>query len=100
VADAIQALREPRNPQDPFRQSSSFSTGSNYVQRPVGPRLATATHEDFLLLCPDGTKAQLHEYERCNWGTAPSDAIVTSSARTDHVLMYQVGVRCFNFLTG
>ncbi|CAG0918305.1 unnamed protein product, partial [Notodromas monacha] len=77
VNDAILALREPRLP----------------GARPVSQKLATSTQADFMLLCPDGRKAEIHEFERCNWGSAPSDAIVTSSARTDYVLMYQEFLR-------
>uniref|UniRef100_A0A1B6GPN2 Transferrin-like domain-containing protein n=1 Tax=Cuerna arida TaxID=1464854 RepID=A0A1B6GPN2_9HEMI len=36
-----------------------------------------ALNEDFELLCPDGTRAVLHEYHRCNLGKAKANAIVT-----------------------
>ncbi|XP_026479929.1 melanotransferrin-like [Ctenocephalides felis] len=34
----------------------------------------------FELLCTDGTRKPISEYRQCNWGTSPSDAIVTTSA--------------------
>ncbi|XP_003695327.1 melanotransferrin [Apis florea] len=36
--------------------------------------------EQFELLCRDGTRKAIDEYEYCNWGIVPSRAIVTSSA--------------------
>ncbi|CAG9772274.1 unnamed protein product [Ceutorhynchus assimilis] len=36
--------------------------------------------EQFELLCKDGIKRPLSEYQNCNWGIVPSDAIVVSSA--------------------
>lgn len=32
------------------------------------------------MLCRDGTRKSINEYEYCNWGIVPSRAIVTSSA--------------------
>ncbi|XP_049863001.1 melanotransferrin [Schistocerca gregaria] len=32
--------------------------------------------DDFELLCPDGTRASMHEYERCNLGKVEANAIV------------------------
>ncbi|KAK3866185.1 hypothetical protein Pcinc_028259 [Petrolisthes cinctipes] len=40
------------------------------------------TEEDFELLCLDGSFAPVSEFERCNWGSVPSNAIVTTSAKT------------------
>ncbi|XP_032675278.1 melanotransferrin isoform X1 [Odontomachus brunneus] len=37
--------------------------------------------EQFKLLCKDGTRRSVDEYRNCNWGTVPSRAVVTSSAR-------------------
>ncbi|VVC43089.1 Transferrin,Transferrin family, iron binding site,Transferrin-like domain [Cinara cedri] len=43
----------------------------------------TRTKEDDLeLLCVDGSRRPISEFNRCNWGTAPTDAIVTTSAKT------------------
>lgn len=36
--------------------------------------------QDFELLCKDGRRMPLNEYQSCNWGQVPSDAIVVSSA--------------------
>ena len=37
---------------------------------------------DFELLCLDGTRKTLREFRVCNWGTVPSSAIMTTSAKT------------------
>lgn len=34
------------------------------------------------MLCRDGTRRPIDDYRACNWGSVPSDAIVTSSAST------------------
>lgn len=36
----------------------------------------------FELLCKDGSRRPVEEYRTCNWGSVPTHAIVTSSART------------------
>uniref|UniRef100_A0AAR5PBB6 Transferrin-like domain-containing protein n=1 Tax=Dendroctonus ponderosae TaxID=77166 RepID=A0AAR5PBB6_DENPD len=36
--------------------------------------------EQFDLLCKDGSRRPLSDFENCNWGLVPSDAIVVSSA--------------------
>lgn len=36
----------------------------------------------FELLCKDGLRRPLSEYRQCSWGLVPSNALVTSSART------------------
>ncbi|CAL4059894.1 unnamed protein product, partial [Meganyctiphanes norvegica] len=38
--------------------------------------------EDFELLCVDGSRASLSEYESCNWGEVPANAIATSTAKS------------------
>ncbi|XP_047480252.1 melanotransferrin-like [Penaeus chinensis] len=38
--------------------------------------------DDFELLCEDGSRAAVTDYETCNWGTVPSNAIVTTSAKS------------------
>uniref|UniRef100_A0A146M2V3 Melanotransferrin n=1 Tax=Lygus hesperus TaxID=30085 RepID=A0A146M2V3_LYGHE len=46
--------------------------------------------ENFQLLCVDGSRRPVSEYENCNWGRVPSSAVVTSSAKTAKVRrMYQ-----------
>ncbi|XP_076068104.1 transferrin 2 isoform X2 [Oratosquilla oratoria] len=37
---------------------------------------------DFELFCPDGTRAPLQNYEQCNFGTVPANAIMTTSAKS------------------
>nr|CAH7725464.1 unnamed protein product [Callosobruchus chinensis] len=34
-------------------------------------------NDDYELLCPDGTRAEIHEYKRCNLGKVKANAIVT-----------------------
>lgn len=36
-----------------------------------------ALPDDYELLCPDGTRAEVHEYRRCNLGKVKANAIVT-----------------------
>lgn len=38
--------------------------------------------DQFELLCKNGRRASVTDYLQCNWGMVPSNAIVTSSART------------------
>ncbi|CAH2059390.1 unnamed protein product, partial [Iphiclides podalirius] len=38
--------------------------------------------DSFELICRDGSRAPVTEWEKCNWGRIPADAIVTSSAAT------------------
>lgn len=38
--------------------------------------------DEFQLLCKNGQRMPVTEYLNCNWGMVPSNAIVTSSART------------------
>lgn len=38
--------------------------------------------DEFELLCKDGQRMAVTDYLQCNWGLVPSNAIVTSSART------------------
>ncbi|GBP40151.1 Lactotransferrin [Eumeta japonica] len=42
--------------------------------------LGGVTDDQFELLCRDGSRAPVTQWERCNWGRVPADAIVTSSA--------------------
>lgn len=43
---------------------------------------ATISKDDFELLCTDGSKRSVEQYEECNWGLVPSAAVVTTSAKT------------------
>jgi melanoma-associated antigen p97 len=38
--------------------------------------------DQFQLLCKNGQRMPVSDYLQCNWGMVPSNAIVTSSART------------------
>lgn len=38
--------------------------------------------DQFQLLCKNGQRMPISDYLQCNWGLVPSNAIVTSSART------------------
>lgn len=38
--------------------------------------------DEFQLLCKNGQRVPVTDYLQCNWGLVPSNAIVTSSART------------------
>uniref|UniRef100_A0A8D8LTG3 Serotransferrin n=1 Tax=Cacopsylla melanoneura TaxID=428564 RepID=A0A8D8LTG3_9HEMI len=40
---------------------------------------------DFELLCEDGTRAPVDNYQSCNWGLVPSNAVMTTSARSTGV---------------
>ncbi|XP_052745065.1 melanotransferrin [Bicyclus anynana] len=44
--------------------------------------LGGVSEERFELICRDGSRAPVTEWERCNWGKVPADAVVTSSAAT------------------
>nr|CAD7458026.1 unnamed protein product [Timema tahoe] len=37
---------------------------------------------DYELLCRDGSRRSVDEYQQCNWGSVPTHAIVTTSAKT------------------
>lgn len=41
----------------------------------------TVNKNDFELLCLDGKRKPIEEYNYCNWGSVPSHAVVTSSAK-------------------
>ncbi|KAK7015526.1 Ferric iron binding [Halocaridina rubra] len=60
-----------------------------FVKHSTLDRAVAAHPEDFKgaveeleLLCEDGTHRPLTEYEQCNWGSIPSNAIVTTSAKS------------------
>ncbi|CAK1594537.1 unnamed protein product [Parnassius mnemosyne] len=44
--------------------------------------LGGVSEDSFELICRDGSRAPVTEWEKCNWGRIPADAIVTSSAAT------------------
>lgn len=44
------------------------------------------TNEDDLeLLCLDGSRRPISEFHNCNWGPVPTDAIMTTSAKSSSV---------------
>lgn len=52
------------------------------VQEMIQSKSFKGVSEDqFELLCRNGERMPVSEYLRCNWGTVPTNAIVTSSAR-------------------
>lgn len=52
--------------------------------QPGNPNTPTCTlrEEDFELICDDGRHAPITDFHRCNWGVVPSNAIVTTSAKS------------------
>ncbi|XP_046384399.1 melanotransferrin [Ischnura elegans] len=50
-----------------------------------GIDLASVSDRDFELLCLDGNRRDLRDYKLCNWGTVPSHAIVTTSAKSSQL---------------
>ncbi|XP_016660805.1 melanotransferrin-like [Acyrthosiphon pisum] len=47
------------------------------------PSLSSKTREDDLeLLCVDGSRRPISEFNTCNWGPVPTDAIMTTSSKT------------------
>lgn len=53
------------------------------VKEMIQSRSFKDVNEDSLeLLCKNGNRMPVTEYENCNWGEVPSNALVTSSART------------------
>ncbi|XP_049880568.1 melanotransferrin [Pectinophora gossypiella] len=44
--------------------------------------LGGVLEDEFELICRDGSRMPVTEWEQCNWGRVPADAIVTSSAAT------------------
>ncbi|XP_032523244.2 transferrin 2 [Danaus plexippus] len=47
-----------------------------------GKILGGVTASSFELICRDGSRAEVTQWEHCHWGRVPADAIVTSSAAT------------------
>lgn len=44
--------------------------------------------DNFELLCKDGTRQPVDNYSSCNWGQVPSNAVVTTSAKSSMVRKY------------
>lgn len=41
------------------------------------------TKDNFELLCKDGSRRTVDDFKNCNWGTVPSHAVVTTSAKSN-----------------
>ncbi|CAB3359989.1 Hypothetical predicted protein [Cloeon dipterum] len=48
----------------------------------TGNTLSSTRKDQFELLCLDGKRATVDEYQNCNWGQVPAHAIVTSSGQS------------------
>ncbi|KAI5713494.1 hypothetical protein M8J76_000517 [Diaphorina citri] len=46
------------------------------------------TKENFELLCTDGTRQPVDNYQSCNWGQVPSNAVMTTSAKSTQIRRY------------
>jgi len=58
--------------------------------------LAQTKEEDLELLCEDGSRRPISEFSDCNWGLAPTDAIVTTSAKSSSTrILYQNWLQVF-----
>jgi len=44
--------------------------------------LVQTREDDLELLCVDGSRRPINEFNNCNWGIVPTDAIVTTSAKS------------------
>lgn len=44
--------------------------------------LGTISKDTFELICKDGSRRPIDDFRACNWGSVPTNAIVTSSATT------------------
>jgi len=55
------------------------------------------TREDDLeLLCVDGSRRPISEFNNCNWGPVPTDAIMTTSAKSSSArISYQRWLQVF-----
>ena len=91
-----------------FQYSSIKSLFSPLVHNILLYFADSVTKDQFELLCQNGTRGRVDEYESCNWGRVPSRAIVASSATTPAMrALYQrflkKAVRLFgrnNFING
>ncbi|XP_073843497.1 transferrin 2 [Musca autumnalis] len=60
----------------------AFLRDSTVFEMLESPEFKNISPERFELLCLDGRRVPVSEFRQCNWGRIPSDAIVTSSARS------------------
>ncbi|KAG7160041.1 Transferrin-like 2 [Homarus americanus] len=52
------------------------------IKRAIESTESLHTEDEFELLCQDGRRVAMSDFEECNWGTVPSNAIVTTSAKS------------------
>uniref|UniRef100_T1GTP7 Transferrin-like domain-containing protein n=1 Tax=Megaselia scalaris TaxID=36166 RepID=T1GTP7_MEGSC len=60
----------------------AFLRHSTVFEMIQGNEFKNIPADKFELLCKDGRRVPITEYQQCNWGLVPTDALVTSSART------------------
>lgn len=61
--------------------------------------LAQTKEYNLELLCLDGTRRSISEFNNCNWGLTPTDAIVTTSAKSSSErFAYQKWLQVFGLL--
>lgn len=54
-------------------------------------------NDDFELLCPDGTRAELYEYHRCNLGKVKANAIVTRGGEAYNETQINAYINLFSY---
>lgn len=58
--------------------------------------LAQTKEDDLELLCEDGSRRPISEFRNCHWGLAPTDAILTTSAKSSSTrILYQNWLQVF-----
>ncbi|KAB0795605.1 hypothetical protein PPYR_12444 [Photinus pyralis] len=60
----------------------AFLKHTTVEEQVSGIEFSGVSKDSFQLLCKDGTRRPLSDYQICNWGVVPGNAIVTSSALT------------------
>ncbi|XP_055631307.1 melanotransferrin isoform X2 [Toxorhynchites rutilus septentrionalis] len=53
--------------------------------------------DDFELLCPDGTRAEINEYKRCNLGKVKANAIVTRGGHNYNATQLNAYINLFTY---
>jgi len=66
---------------DSFRARNNFGDEPVVVFKPQGPRSYNEFKQNYELLCDDGSRRDIDDWQNCNWGQLPPHAIVTSSAK-------------------
>lgn len=58
--------------------------------------LGKTREDDLELLCVDGSRRPINEFKNCNWGPVPTDAIMTTSAKSSTTrISYQKWLQVF-----